>query len=98
MFVANEDYKKPSDKWFLLMAFAQFGPFLSREDFSKVFTGQTSNKAQDQQKSQLSKALKYFFGINNEPIPFSKKYNQYQPNLMIRTNINLSEWLYDMHE
>lgn len=99
MFVANEDYKKPSDKWFLLMAFAQMGPYLSREDLDKIFLGKTNRKAQDQQKSQLSKVLKDFFGIESEPIPYCRKEKLYKPQLVInRLNCDLTQWIADMHK
>ena len=99
MFIAHEDYKKPSDKWFLLMAFAQMGPYLSREDLDKVFLGKTNRKAQNKQKSQLSKTLKDFFGISLEPIPFSRKENLYKPRLVInKLNCDLTPWIAEMHE
>jgi len=98
MFIGGETYKKPSDRWFLLMAFAQKGPYLSRNDFDQIFL-HTNRKAQDQQKRQLSNALKELFGINSQPIVFCRKDKLYKPQLTIsRNNIDLSPWLNEMHE
>lgn len=98
MSVMNEKHKKPSDKWFLLMAFAARGPSLSKSDIEKLY-GNTNRKAHDQQKSHLSEALKTFFGINEEPIPFSRQDKEYQPALTLRQdNCDLEDWLSEARE
>ncbi len=98
MTVMNEKHKKPSDKWFLLMAFAARGPNLSKDDIEKLY-GNTNRKAHDQQKSHLSDALKTFFGIDEEPIPFSRRDKVYIPNLIIRQdNCDLENWLNEVRE
>jgi hypothetical protein len=98
MSVMNEKHKKPSDKWFLLMAFAARGPSLGKSDIEKLY-GNTNRKAHDQQKSHLSEALKTFFGIDEEPIPFSRQDKVYQPALILRQdNCNLDDWLNEARE
>jgi hypothetical protein len=96
--VMNEKHKKPSDKWFLLMAFAARGPSLSKNDIEKLY-GSTNRKAHDQQKSHLSEVLKSFFGIDEEPIPFSRKNKVYQPELILKQdNCDLEDWLNEARE
>lgn len=98
MFLRNQDYKKPTDRWFLLMALAQMGPYLSRDDLDKLFLNR-DRKAQDQQKRQLSKSLKELFGINSEPITFCRKDKVYKPQLTIgRLNIDLTPWMAEINE
>jgi len=98
MSVMNEKHKKPSDKWFLLMAFAARGPSLSKSDIEKLY-GNTNRKAHDQQKSHLSEALKSFFGIDEEPIPFSRQDKVYQPDIILRQdNCDLEDWMKEVRE
>ena len=63
MFVASQREKKPSDKWFLLMAFALWGPGLNRENLRTLFGHDDWNRMRTQ-KSALSKSLKQFFGLD----------------------------------
>ena len=99
MFVASQREKKPSDKWFLLMAFALWGPGLNRENLRTLFGHDDWNRMRTQ-KSALSKSLKQFFGLDDEPIPYNKSVNEYQPVLMVRqdTNCDLNDWIRDIHQ
>ena len=98
MFVASHREKKPTDKWFLLMAFALWGPNLNMNDLKKLFCHDDWNRMRTQ-KSQLSKVLKDFFGINGDPIAYISGSKEYQPNIIIRQdeNCDLNDWINDMH-
>ena len=99
MFVASQREKKPSDKWFLLMAFALWGPGLNHENLRTLFGHDDWNRMRTQ-KSALSKSLKQFFGLDDEPIPYNRSVYEYQPILMIRqdTNCDLNDWISDIHQ
>lgn len=99
MFVASSQEKKPSDKWFLLMAFALWGPGLNRDNLRTLFGHDDWNRMRTQ-KASLSKSLKQFFGLDDEPIPYNKSVYEYQPILIIRqdTNCDLNDWIGDIHQ
>lgn len=99
MFVASQREKKPTDRWFLLMAFALWGPTLNRENLRTLYRHDDWNRMRTQ-KSSLSKSLKQFFGLDEEPITYDKKAYEYQPILRIRqdTNCDLNDWIADIHE
>ncbi|WP_439271890.1 hypothetical protein [Pseudochrobactrum sp. HB0163] len=99
MFVASQREKKPSDRWYLLMAFALWGPTLNRENLRTLYRHDDWNRMRTQ-KSSLSKSLKQFFGLDEEPIPYDKKSYEYQPILTIRqdTNCDLNDWIADIHD
>jgi hypothetical protein len=88
--------KAPTDKWFLLMAFASRGPALSMKDLERLY--RSTNRAMiKKQKSDLSSALKAYFGIEAEPIPYRKGEGCYRPELRIKKgdNLDLEHWLKD---
>jgi hypothetical protein len=99
MFVGTHREKKPTDKWFLLMAFALWGPNLNMDDLKKLF-GHDDWDRMRTQKSQLSKALKDFFGINSDPISYISGSKEYQPHIIIRQdeNCDLTDWINDIHK
>lgn len=99
MFAASQREKKPSDRWYLLMAFALWGPTLNRENLKTLYKHDDWNRMRTQ-KSSLSKSLKQFFGLDEEPIPYDKKSYEYQPILTIRqdNNCDLNDWIADIHE
>lgn len=99
MFVATHREKKPTDKWFLLMAFALWGPNLNMDDLKKLF-GHDDWDRMRTQKSQLSKSLKDFFGIKSDPISYISGSKEYQPNIIIRQdeNCDLTDWINDIHK
>lgn len=80
--------KTPTDKWFLLMAFASRGPALSMMDLERLY--RSTNRAMiKKQKSDLSSALRAYFGIEAEPIPYRRGERCYRPELQIREDDNL---------
>ena len=99
MFSAKNRDKKPTKKWYLLMAFALWGPNLKREDLRKLF-GHNDWEKMRAQKSGLSKSLKEFFGIDTDPIEFDENTNEYKPLLFIRqdSNCHLTNWIADIHK
>jgi hypothetical protein len=98
MFSASQREKKPTKKWYLLMAFALWGPTLKREDLVKLFKHNDWEKMRAQ-KSGLSKSLKEFFRLDSDPINFDETSNEYQPLLVIRqdTNCDLNDWINDIN-
>lgn len=96
MFDSASAEKIPTDKWYLLMAFAARGPTLGMDELTKLF-GSTNWEKMRKQKSDLSKALRAYFQIEAEPLPLNKRTNLYEPILVIRqhTNTNLEVWLRD---
>ena len=98
MFSSSQREKKPTKKWYLLMAFALWGPTLKREDLVKLFKHNDWEKMRAQ-KSALSKSLKEFFSLDSDPINFDETSNEYQPLLVIRqdTNCDLNDWINDIN-
>ena len=98
MFVESHREKKPSDRWYLLMAFALWGPTLNREYLRKLFKHDDWERMRTQ-KSSLSKSLKQVFGLSDDPILYDRKTNEYKPVLTIRqdTNCDLNDWINDIH-
>ncbi len=94
MFTATSREKNPTDKWYMLMAFAARGPSLSMQDLMKLFRSTNWQKMR-KQKSDLSKALQEFFGLSGDPLPFDRRQNLYKPAPTIRqdTNTDLEDWL-----
>lgn len=94
MFDSTSGLKNPTDKWYLLMAFAARGPSLGMKDLTKLYRSSNWQKMR-KQKSDLSKALRTFFQIEAEPLPLNKRTNLYEPALVIRqdTNTDLEHWL-----
>ena len=70
-----------------------------RENLRTLFGHDDWNRMRTQ-KSALSKSLKQFFGLDDEPIPYNKSVYEYQPILMIRqdTNCDLNDWISDIHQ
>lgn len=99
MFSGSQREKKPTKKWYLLMAFALWGPYLKREDLRKLFPDNDWEKMRAQ-KSGLSKSLKEFFSIDTDPIEFDEVTNEYKPLLQIRqdSNCDLNDWIADIHK
>ena len=98
MFSESQREKKPTKKWYLLMAFALWGPYLKREDLKKLF-GHNDWKKMRAQKSDLSGSLKDFFGLDSDPIDYDKITNEYKPLLLIRqdSNCDLNDWIADIN-
>ncbi len=96
MFDSASAEKIPTDKWYLLMAFAARGPTLGMDELAKLFGSRKWPKMR-KQKSDLSKALRDFFQIEAEPLPLNKRTHRYEPILVIRqdTNTDLEVWLRD---
>jgi hypothetical protein len=96
MFDSTSGEKNPTDKWYLLMAFAARGPTLGMDELTRLFGSRNWQKMR-KQKSDLSKALRAFFQIDAEPLPLNKRTNRYEPNLVIQqdTNTDLEDWLGD---
>ena len=96
MFDSASAEKGPTDKWYLLMAFAARGPNLDMDELTRLF-GSRNWPMMRKQKSDLSKALRAYFRIEVEPLPLNKRTNTYEPILVIRqdTNTNLDVWLRD---
>lgn len=91
---ATKREKAPTDKWFLLMAFAARGPTLNMSDLEK-FYGSRNREMIKKQKSDLSLALQDYFGIKEPPIKYKAKGRCYCPVLTIREddNVDLEVWL-----
>ena len=94
MFNDSSREKVPTEKWYLLMAFAARGPCLGMEDLMKLYRSPNWQKIR-RQKSDLSKALRTFFQIDVEPLPLNDRTNLYEPILIIQqdTNTDLEDWL-----
>jgi hypothetical protein len=97
MFTATSREKNPTDKWYLLMAFAARGPSLNMQDLMKLFRSTNWQKMR-KQKSDLSKALQEFFGLSGDPLPFDRRRKLYNPAPTIRqdTNTDLEDWLVEI--
>lgn len=94
MFNDSSREKVPTDKWYLLMAFAARGPCLGMKDLMKLY-GSRNWQMIRKQKSDLSKALQSFFQISADPLPLNRITNLYEPLPVIRqdTNTDLEDWL-----
>lgn len=81
---ATTQLNTPSVTWYLLLAFAAHGPALSMSDLMKIFGGHSSETLR-RRKSELSRALKDYFGIQaDDPIEYKKSERVYLPKFMIR--------------
>lgn len=91
---ATKTEKVPTDKWFLLMAFAARGPDLSMKELERFYASNNRDMIK-KQKSDLSLALRNYFGIKDPPIAYKFKGRRYHPELTIREgdNVNLEPWL-----
>jgi hypothetical protein len=96
MFDSTSGEKNPTDKWYLLMAFAARGPTLGMDELTRLF-GSRNWPMMRKQKSDLSKALRAYFQIEADPLPLNKRTNRYEPIVVIRqdTNTDLEVWLRD---
>lgn len=99
MFSESQREKKPTKKWYLLMAFALWGPTLKREDLRKLF-GHNDWRKMRAQKSSLSKSLREFFSLEDDPINYDEITYEYQPLLLIRqdSNCDLNNWIGDINK
>ena len=91
---ATKREKGPTDKWFLLMAFAARGPALGMTEL-EIFHASKNRDMIKKQKSDLSLALQDYFDIKEQPIKYKAKGRCYCPVLTIREddNVDLEVWL-----
>jgi hypothetical protein len=98
---------KPNIQWYFLMAFAIWGEpktnidgltewYFTFEDLKKFFGHDNWNKIKEQ-KSELSKTLRKFFSIREDPIKFCKG-KGYKTCINIRQSgsTDLKDWIYEV--